>query len=131
MSKYPSKQAKFFCESCGSEVPKNSKVCLTCGRFFAAVRCPNCGKTGSSQDFSDGCPQCGYAVDENKKMNNIKQKDSVYKNDNSDSYSKSRFGRISFRKSLYSPESSLPVWVYIVVISIFFVMVFCLYKCMI
>ena len=40
-----SRQAKFFCESCGAEVPHNSKVCINCGKFFASVRCPNCGKT--------------------------------------------------------------------------------------
>ena len=57
-----SKEAKFFCESCGSEVPRNSRVCPTCGKFFASVRCPQCGKTGTNEDFKKGCPSCGYAV---------------------------------------------------------------------
>ena len=35
--------AKFFCESCGAEVPRNARFCKKCGRFFASVRCPNCG----------------------------------------------------------------------------------------
>lgn len=57
-----SKEAKFFCESCGSEVPRNSKVCPTCGKFFASVRCPQCGRIGSNEDFKNGCPTCGYAL---------------------------------------------------------------------
>ena len=56
------KEAKFFCESCGSEVPRNSKTCPQCGKFFASVRCPQCGRTGSNEDFINGCPTCGYAV---------------------------------------------------------------------
>ena len=57
-----SKEAKFFCESCGSEVPRNSRTCPTCGKFFASVRCPQCGRIGSNDDFKNGCPTCGYAV---------------------------------------------------------------------
>ena len=64
-----SRQAKFFCESCGAEVPHNSKVCINCGKFFASVRCPNCGKTGNSSSFINGCPQCGYAVSGSKEKN--------------------------------------------------------------
>ena len=57
-----SKQAKFFCESCGAEVKASAKFCDNCGKFFASVRCPNCGKTGSTREFEKGCPDCGYAV---------------------------------------------------------------------
>ena len=46
--KNKSEQAKFFCESCGKEVKQNAKVCTYCGKFFSSVRCPNCGKTGST-----------------------------------------------------------------------------------
>ena len=42
------KQAKFFCENCGEEVAQNARFCNKCGRFFSAVRCPQCGKVGSS-----------------------------------------------------------------------------------
>ena len=54
--------AKFFCESCGAEVPAAAKFCKKCGKFFASVRCPVCGTTGSNEKFKDGCPNCGYAV---------------------------------------------------------------------
>ena len=57
-----SKEAKFFCESCGSEVPRNSKTCPVCGKFFASVRCPQCGRIGDNDDFKNGCPTCGYAI---------------------------------------------------------------------
>lgn len=55
--------AKFFCESCGAEVPRNARFCKKCGRFFASVRCPNCGATGSPDKFKKGCPECGYTVE--------------------------------------------------------------------
>ena len=54
------KQAKFYCENCSEEVKQNDKFCKKCGRFFSNVRCPKCGKIGSSNSFSNGCPSCGY-----------------------------------------------------------------------
>ncbi len=57
-----SKKAKFFCENCGAEVPRDAKFCRHCGRFFSSVRCPQCGTTGSPNKFINGCPVCGYAV---------------------------------------------------------------------
>lgn len=56
------KRAKYFCEGCGSEVAPNAKFCPKCGRFFAAVRCPNCGHIGTVRNFLKGCPACHYAV---------------------------------------------------------------------
>ncbi len=60
-----SKKAKFFCEGCGAEVPSNAKFCKKCGRFFAAVRCPNCGHIGTAKAFAEGCPACHYAFPQN------------------------------------------------------------------
>ena len=56
------KKAKYFCEGCGSEVASNAKFCPKCGKFFAAVRCPNCGHIGTVKDFLHGCPSCHYAM---------------------------------------------------------------------
>ena len=53
---------KYFCESCGEEVPSDAKFCKKCGSFFAAVRCPQCGFTGNQNTFKNGCPKCHYAV---------------------------------------------------------------------
>ncbi len=58
----PRKSPKFFCEFCGTEVKRNDKFCPSCGKFFAAVKCPSCGLTGQAPVFVKGCPSCGYAV---------------------------------------------------------------------
>ncbi len=41
-------------------MPQSARFCGKCGRFFSSVRCPVCGKTGSSNMFANGCPSCGY-----------------------------------------------------------------------
>jgi len=56
------KKPRFFCDNCGHEVERNAKACAHCGRFFASVRCPSCGFTGSDEIFSGGCPSCGYSA---------------------------------------------------------------------
>jgi predicted RNA-binding Zn-ribbon protein involved in translation (DUF1610 family) len=55
------KKPRFFCDNCGAEVNMEAKSCPACGRFFASVRCPQCGFTGKDEDFSRGCPVCGYS----------------------------------------------------------------------
>ena len=57
-----SKEPRFFCDFCGTEVKRNDRICPNCGKFFSAVRCPNCGLTGQVAMFVKGCPSCGYAV---------------------------------------------------------------------
>jgi rRNA maturation protein Nop10 len=53
---------RFFCEHCGVEVPRNAKRCPGCGRYFASVKCPNCGFAGEEFLFKGGCPVCGYSA---------------------------------------------------------------------
>ena len=126
-----SKKAKFFCENCGSEVPENSKVCKNCGKFFSAVRCPNCGVTGHSSDFKNGCPECGYAV--NKKSKNITY--STAGNSKTAANAKALaaiFGGLKSRNSkAYSVknENSLPLWIYIFTATLMFVLLFAVYSC--
>ena len=142
MKKNKLKDAKFFCESCGSEVPGNAKVCPICGKFFAAVRCPKCGRTGTSDDFEHGCPTCGYAVDltayfanllgdneeespkkKNKsKKNKIKKFKNIKVNTYSGGYTKSDSNKYN--------ESSLPAWIYIITIVVFLAVMVLLYSCL-
>lgn len=128
------KEAKFFCESCGNEVPRNSKTCPSCGKFFASVRCPQCGRTGSNDDFANGCPTCGYAVNPdslgkkgsyNPFLGNSKNKKTSYRNSNID------LSLFTGRKNAtYHPESGLPIWVYAFTVFVLLVLVFCLYSCL-
>ena len=54
------KKAKYFCENCGAEVLSKARFCPHCGKFFSAVRCPNCNYTGQVSEFKSGCPRCHY-----------------------------------------------------------------------
>ena len=131
-----SKEAKFFCESCGSEVPRNSKTCPTCGKFFASVRCPQCGRIGSNEDFKNGCPTCGYAVNPDSEMGH-----GNYSYNGLGAGRKGTAGKYGARsllglgnknnnsKSGYV-ESSLPWWVYLVSIVILVILVIGLYSCL-
>jgi hypothetical protein len=51
---------RFFCDLCGTEVPRNTICCPTCGRYFTAIQCPRCRFRGEEKDFAQGCPKCGY-----------------------------------------------------------------------
>lgn len=135
--KSKSKEAKFFCESCGSEVPRNSKVCPTCGKFFASVRCPQCGRIGTNDDFKNGCPTCGYAVNPDDGFD--RSSSSSFMGAGAGRGRNGRYGsrnllglnkNKSSRKSSGYVESSLPWWVYLVSILILVVLVIGLYSCL-
>ncbi len=57
---------KFFCETCGREVPIDVDECPYCGMHFYGVMCPRCGKSGPAGLFQNGCPRCGYRTEEGK-----------------------------------------------------------------
>lgn len=128
------KEAKFFCESCGNEVPRNSKTCPSCGKFFAAVRCPNCGRTGSNDDFTNGCPTCGYAVNPDSLNGHGSYSPFINSNNSNGKYRKNSsldLSLFSGRKTkTYHPESGLPIWVYAFTVFVLIVLVFCLYSCL-
>lgn len=139
MKRRSKKEAKFFCENCGSEVTRNSKSCPKCGKFFASVRCPQCGRIGSNEEFINGCPSCGYAV-------NPDTLDSANRNNRnifiSSDLKNSRGGRFSGyadrfifgqKKTEHDrgyADSSLPIWVYAVSIAILAALVIGLYSCL-
>lgn len=128
-----SKEAKFFCESCGSEVPRNSRVCPTCGKFFASVRCPQCGKTGTNDDFKKGCPSCGYAVNPDLANSSAVFQPGLsninYKHSNSVSGFRNSFYSKKKKKTGYV-ESGLPIWIYISTVVVLIILVALLYSCL-
>ncbi len=136
--KSKSKEAKFFCESCGSEVPRNSKVCPTCGKFFASVRCPQCGRIGSNDDFKNGCPTCGYAVNSDPGSGSLGYNGSLSGTNKNNKNGKNRYGtrgllglgRSSGSAGSGYVESGLPFWVYLVSIMVLAVLVVGLYSCL-
>jgi hypothetical protein len=89
-----SKSPRFFCESCGVEVPRDAKNCPKCGRFFASVRCPACGFIGEEAIFKGGCPVCDYSSVKNP-------------------------GKLRDFPERKSPAGPLPFWVYILVVAVF------------
>ena len=131
-----SKEAKFFCESCGSEVPRNSKTCPTCGKFFASVRCPQCGRIGSNEEFKNGCPTCGYAVDPSTLYSGSSRGIGIpgVGATNGGGFGIAGAGRLFGKKSGIGGsgyvESSLPVWVYIVSLLILAGLCVGLYSCL-
>ena len=136
--KSKSKEAKFFCESCGSEVPRNSKTCPTCGKFFASVRCPQCGRIGSNEDFKNGCPTCGYAVNPDDGFGHGGSA-GLFASSAGRGKSSGRYGSRSLlglgrnkagKSSSGYVESSLPFWVYLVSLMILAGLCVGLYSCL-
>ena len=120
--KQSNKEAKFFCESCGNEVPRKSRFCPACGKFFASVRCPECGKTGSPEDFKAGCPRCGHAVDGKHGKHNAAAGLDMKLITGTNSGGKN--------KTFNGIESGAPIWAYVVSIGVLAVLVVMLYSCL-
>lgn len=116
--KHNKENAKFFCENCGMEVPPQAKVCNNCGKFFASVRCPRCGKIGSVSQFEKGCPECGYAV-HNKNNKHVGNAALHYIN--------TGHGTAVAKSDV---SSGLPLWIYIMTITILAILVVGLYSCL-
>lgn len=107
------KKAKYFCENCGAEVRSKARFCPHCGKFFSAVRCPNCNHTGSVSEFKSGCPVCHYT---DGSFNN----DGASKNETSDGlkHKLSRKSKEKIRKAFgdYNKKNGVasgdtPIWV--------------------
>ena len=123
------KHARFFCENCQTEVKGNARFCGHCGRFFAAVKCPSCGKTGASHTFKNGCPQCGYAVGSStstEKSNSfLTDTKSSSKKSKSKSFDiKNLFSNSNQRQEKNYSEDSLPLWIYLVAVVFLVVILF-------
>lgn len=128
-----SKKAKFFCENCGAEVPKDAKMCRHCGRFFSSVRCPQCGENGSPEKFSNGCPVCGYSTGNISK----KSSSSLFKNKKASKTSKKallsaideRYESINgVPQRQDNGDEALPWWLYLIIFSILFFILFLFFR---
>ena len=127
----PKKEAKFFCQCCGAEVPPKAKFCPKCGKFFASVLCPNCGHTGQTRDFINGCPECGYAVDGSHGGKSFSGKKSAARKTKNIRLKKNHlYLPLNSRKSTKAADSSLPVWVYVLCLLVLFGLVSVLYSCL-
>lgn len=125
-------KAKFFCENCGAEVPENAKMCKNCGKFFISVRCPNCGKTGTSSEFKNGCPNCGYAVGNNGVLNSKNSENSKtlrHASALNQIFSSARRFSNSRAKKNEKNEYSLPAWIYILTVSMLVAVMIGVYSC--
>ena len=131
------KKARFFCENCQTEVKGNARFCGHCGRFFAAVKCPACGKTGASHAFANGCPQCGYAFPNSNSSSTetsksiLNDKKSVLKTNSKKNFNlKKLFSKSNNNQEKNYSEDSLPLWIYLVAI-IFLVVILIMFSKMI
>jgi len=121
------KTAKFFCENCGAEVSRNAKVCRHCGRFFSSVRCPQCGKTGTPEEFSKGCPACGYTVEssaKNEKRLIKKEKNAPFSKRKALKNQISRFNNRTKSEKNPQNDENLPVWIFIFIFFIFLLIIY-------
>ncbi len=119
------KKAKFFCENCGAEVPENAKLCKKCGKFFISVRCPNCGRTGTSKEFKKGCPSCGYATGKN----NFPGSKKTHTNSVALSHIFGQAGNFSSDKKNSKQENSLPAWIYLLTLGMLVAVMIGVYSC--
>lgn len=119
-------KAKFFCENCGAEVPQNAKFCSTCGKFFTFVRCPNCQYTGDAKIFTNGCPECGYAVKNKMGMSSGKSSGEA---SSAPSFFGNPFSEKSGNRS-NSGDSSLPLWMYIATALVLIAVIFGVWSCL-
>ncbi len=128
------KKARFFCESCDTEVVGDAKFCPTCGRFFSSVRCPACELTGEHYHFENGCPACGYAMDGSPFDTSLTpaQRRKAFKKEQNDINKKNRAKgatpyHLSAAPKTRTSDDPLPIWIYalcIVLLGIVLMVVF-------
>jgi predicted RNA-binding Zn-ribbon protein involved in translation (DUF1610 family) len=91
---------RFYCDTCGAEVPQDAKNCPKCDRIFASVRCPVCGFSGEIEQFAKGCPTCGYSAESAAT--------------GSTAMNASRSKSPAHEQEVHEASDGLPLWVYIV-----------------
>jgi uncharacterized Zn finger protein (UPF0148 family) len=94
------------------------------------VLCPNCGHTGRTEDFINGCPECGYAVNGSSGTSGAKSNAQNNKTKNI-KYKKNRlYIPMGSKKSKSTSDSSLPVWIYAGCLLVLGSLVMILYSCL-
>lgn len=125
------KEAKFFCECCGSEVPRKSRFCPVCGKFFASVKCPKCGHTGAPEDFKMGCPECGYAI---TNSNQASDASAIANSDNFSDKTKpakqKHLKKQNKKQKQNNSDTTLPVWTYVISVLVLVILIIFLYSCL-
>lgn len=119
------KKAKFFCENCGAEVPENAKLCKKCGKFFISVRCPNCGRTGTSKEFKKGCPSCGYATGKNS----FSSSEKTHNHSVALNHIFGQAKNFPSDKKNSRQENSLPTWIYLLTLGMLVAVMIGVYSC--
>lgn len=117
------KQAKFFCENCGSEVPEKSKVCKTCGSFLFLLDAQNVEQQELPLNFKKGCTHCGYANVPYAAAPVSNSKEDIKLSNASFFYNRNK---VSSKKS----ETSLPVWIYAITFVFFIGTLIAVYGCL-
>ena len=116
-----SKSAKYFCENCGEEVAANARFCPHCGRFFSAVRCPQCGHMGAVTAFKDGCPKCHYAMTPDDIFGTQTNQSESQRNPQKQKKSSKFYPKTqTMNKSKQSNNDDAPIWLYIVSLVVLF-----------
>ncbi len=116
------KKARFFCESCDTEVVGDAKFCPNCGRFFSSVRCPACELTGEHFLFENGCPACGYAMDGSPFDTSLtpNQRRKAYRKQQNTRNKKNRASGAPYSLTSVpkkrSSDDPLPIWIYAICI---------------
>lgn len=62
----------FYCQYCGASVSIDCNSCPNCKKVFESILCPKCLYSGSSIEFRNGCPSCGYLKVEKEMVENSK-----------------------------------------------------------
>ena len=108
-------KAKYFCESCGNEVAADAKFCPKCGRFFSAVRCPQCGHVGTVKHFANGCPACHYTFTKDELYGKLSPRHSKNKKvlTKRPRHNKKRVIRLPEAPSVASIMEDVPAWLFV------------------
>ena len=114
-----SKSDKYFCENCGEEVAANARFCPHCGRFFCAVRCPQCGHMGAVTAFKDGCPKCHYAMTPDDIFGTQTNQSESQRNPQKQKKSSNLYPK-TMNKSKQTHNDDAPIWLYIVSLVVLF-----------